>query len=180
MSSSNAKALKDEGLDLYKKGAYAEAVTKFEQAAQAYAAAEDASGRAEVLNNLGVIYRLQRKYELALEALNEAEAIFAQLEEFNQLGQVWGNLGDLHAANRDREEAARSYSSSAHFFAQDGDKEKQSQVLRALSLLRLRQGRWLEALIRMDESLQVRPRISLPARLFRGLLRFALSMLTGR
>ena len=58
----------------------------------------------------------------------------------------------------DKEEAARAYSTAISLFAEVGDKHKQSQVLRALSLLRLRQIRWLEAMIHMEESLRVRPR----------------------
>jgi tetratricopeptide (TPR) repeat protein len=180
MSSSDGEILKDEGLALYKRGAYDEAVARFERAAQAFAAAENSHGRAEMLNNLGVLYRMQGKPELAANALEEARSTFASLGALNHQGQVMGNLGDLYAATKKRDEAANSYASSAQYFAEDGDRENQSQVLRALSLLRLRQGRWLEAMLRMHESLQVRPHISLPARLFRSLLRFALGLLTGR
>lgn len=178
MSTSNAETLKQEGMKLFKRGEYDEALAKFEMAAKAYESEEDDLGQAEVLNNEGVVYRVQGQPGLAISALREAETIFARLGASNERGQVLGNLGDLYAANRDRDEAAKCYSESAAIFAEHGDAEKQSQVLRALSLLRLRQGKWLAALMHMEESLKVRPRISLPARLFRSMLRFALALLT--
>lgn len=179
MTISNPETLKDEGLRLFRRGDYEQALSKFETAAQVYAQNEDEAGRAEILNNIGVIHRLRHNRTEALTALEEAEAAFSRLGDRNRQGQALGNLGDLHAANRNREEAARCYSDAAALFAQSNDGAKQSQVLRALSLLRLRQGRWLEAMMRMEESLQVRPHIGLTQRLFRGLLRFALRMLTG-
>ena len=172
--------LKAEGLHLFQRGLYDQALTKFEAAVHAYAADGDETGRAEMLNNLGVIYRLRGDRQAALAALSEAETIFSRVGDPNRQAQTLGNLGDLYAAGRNKQEAARCYSDAAALFAQVGDPLKQSQVLRALSLMRLRQGQWLEAMVRMEESLRVRPRISLPQRLFRALLRFALGLLGFR
>jgi tetratricopeptide (TPR) repeat protein len=179
MTTSDAEALKEEGLGLFKGGDYDRALAKFELSADAFAAVEDELGQAEMLNNIGVIHRLRGRPQAAVTVLDNAEKIFARLDEKNQLGQVLANLGDVHAANRDKAAAARCYSEAAATFAKDDDVEKQSQVLRALSLMRLRQGRWLGAMMHMEESLRVRPRISLPQRLFRGLLRFVLSLLAS-
>lgn len=180
MSDSTAADLQEKGLALFRRGEHAKALETFKVAADAYAAAEDSSGEGEMLNNIGVIYRLQGNTSDALAVFKEAETIFHDLAAWDQKGQVLGNLGDLHAANRNRDEAARCYSDAAALFAGAGEPEKQSQVLRALSLLRLRQGSWLEAMMRMEESLSCRPRISLPQRMFRGILRFALNLFTGR
>jgi tetratricopeptide (TPR) repeat protein len=179
MNAVNADGLKEEGLALFKRGETDRALIKFEEAVEAYADVEDDVGQAESLNNIGVIYRLKRKPDAAIDALRRAEAIFARLGDLQRRGQVLGNLGDQHADKRQRDEAARCYSEAAALFSKAGDPDKQSQVLRALSLLRLRQGRWLDALTHMEESLRVRPQIGLGQRLFRGLLRFALGLLTG-
>lgn len=166
---------KAEGLRLFQAGAYDEAVAAFEAAKTAYADADDAAGQGEMLNNIGVIRRLQGKRELAQSALTEAITLFVQAGDRNRQAQALGNLGDVYAT-KDRVEAARCYSDAAQLFAEDGDREKQSQVLRALSLMRLRQGRFLDAMMRMEESLSMRSRLGPFPWLFRGMLRFALKL----
>lgn len=168
--------LKEEGLSLFQQGMHDKALAKFQEAAAAYKEQENETGRAEMLNNIGVIYRLRRQREDALSTLAEAEAIFAEIGDKNRQAQALGNLGDIHTANKHREEAARCYSDSAELFAQTGDRMRQSQILRALSLLRLRQGGWMAAMMHMEESLRIRPHSGLLQKLFRALLRFALSL----
>jgi hypothetical protein len=89
-------------------------------------------------------------------------------------------MGDLYAGMGDKELAARYYSDAAELFAQCDDAQKQSQVLKALSLLRLRQGQWMAAMMHMETSLSVKPRRGLFGSLFLGMLRFALSLFGGR
>jgi tetratricopeptide (TPR) repeat protein len=179
MTESTPQALKEKALRSFQQGASQQAMAEFQLALTAFEEVEDEFNQAEILNNLGVIYRLQGEPIAAIDALRRSEAIFARLDEQNQRGQALGNLGDVYAGDRQREEAARCYGSAAAIFAQDGDSERQGQVLRALSLLRLRQGKWLAAMMRMEESLRVRPRLGPGQLLFRSLLRFALSLLTG-
>lgn len=179
MSESGPKALQKEGLALFGSGRYEEALEKLDAAKERFAAEGDDNGQAETLNAIGVTHRQRRKPEEAVAALQEAGAIFMRLGEHNKRGQVVGNLADVFASMREQEKAARGYSDAAAIFGKEGDSGKQSQVLRALSLLRLRQGRLMVAMVHMEESLDVRPRISIPQRLFRGLLRFALRLVSG-
>jgi tetratricopeptide (TPR) repeat protein len=130
-----------------------------------------------MLNNMGVIQRLQDQHEAALTAFEEAAGIFAEAGDANRQAMVLGNMGDLYAAAKNRLEAARHYSDAAQLFAQTGDRERQSQVLRALSLLSARQMRWLEALAYMEQSLDARPRLGLGQRIFRGLIRFMMALM---
>jgi tetratricopeptide (TPR) repeat protein len=171
-----ADALKEEGLALFAKGSRSQALVKCGEAVQAYTAENNRAGQAEALNNVGVIQRMQGNQEAALSALQQAEAIFGEMGEHNRQAQALGNLGDLYAAKRQRDEAARCYSEAAALFAQSNDPARQSQVLRALSLLGMRNGRWFEAMARMEESIRVNPHPSLGQRLFRWLLRFVLGM----
>lgn len=172
--------LKAQGQDLFRRGAYDEALAVFEQAAAGFAEQGDAIGQGEMLNNMGVIYRVRREWETAVTTLTQAQTLFQQAGDVNRQAQTLGNLGDLHAARKKPDDAARCYSEAAALFAQNNDRDKQSQVLRALSLLRLRQGRWLEAMMRMEESLTVAPRLGPGRWLFRWLLRFALGLFGGR
>ncbi len=176
----SADELKEEGLRLFQAGDYEGALDKFETAVSAYATAENLTGQAEMWNNIGVIQRMRGKHEPAQQALTQAAAAFAQIGDKNRQAQALGNLGDLHAFTKNQTEAARCYSDAAALFAQDGDTDKQGQVLRALSLMRLRQGRFVQAMMHMEESLTANPRPGFFGRIFRGMLRFVLKLMGAR
>ncbi|MDT8306786.1 MAG: tetratricopeptide repeat protein [Anaerolineae bacterium] len=166
--------LKEAGLALFRQGQRQEALVRFEEAAASYAAAGNAVGAGEAHNNIGVVRRIEGDWEQAEAAFQRAAALFQEAGDPVREGQVLGNLGDLYAFRGEGEEAGRYYSDAAEMMAQAGDGEKQGQLLRALSLLRLRQRRILEAILLMRQSLDVRPRLSLPQRLFRGLINLML------
>ncbi len=176
----SADELKEEGLRLFQAGDYEGALAKFETAVSAYASTENLTGQAEMWNNIGVIQRMRGKKDPAKNALNQAAAAFAQIGDKNRQAQALGNLGDLHAFSKKQDEAARCYSDAAALFAEDGDQDKQSQVLRALSLMRLRQGRFMQAMMHMEESLTANPHPGIFGRLFRGMLRFVLKLMGAR
>lgn len=168
--------LKDEALATFQRGDYRAAVNQF-QAALAKCAPEDLFGRAEILNNLGVLHRLLGEGATAVALLTESASLFAQANDLNRQAQALGNLGDAYVVVKKKDEAARNYSQAAALFAQDKDGLKQSQVLRAMSLLRLRQGRFFEAMSHMEKSLTALPQLGLGQRLFRWLIRFALGLM---
>lgn len=172
--------LKEEGLRLFRQGQHEEALAKFEAAASSYAETGDEESRGEVLNNIGVIQRMRRNWSAAEEAFHEAITVFDGAGDDGRRAQALGNLGDLYAFQGQREEAARHYSDGAELLANSGDYEKQAQLLRALSLLRLRQRRILESLVLMEQSLDVRPRLNPFQGLFHALLRFMLRLLGGQ
>lgn len=173
------QALKEEGMHLFKQGKRQKALALFEQAAAAFAAEEDIGNQAEMLNNIGVIQMVHDELDTAVTAFTQAVTLFEQIGDKNRQAQSLGNLGDLYARQKDYTEAARHYSNAAAQFAQINEKTNQAQVLRALSLMELRRGQWLAAIMRMEESLAVRPRLSLPQRLFKWLLRFTTKLLGG-
>ena len=166
--------LKEEGLGLFRQGRREEAIAKFEEAAASYLATGDNAGRGEMLNNIAVIYRMENKPEAALAMFAEAEKLFSESGDIARQGMVQGNLGDLYAFQGQPEEAARHYSDGAELLARAGEREKQAQLLRALSLLRLRGRRFVEAMGLMEQSLQVRPQLNPFQRLFLLLLGFVL------
>jgi tetratricopeptide (TPR) repeat protein len=165
------------GLQYFQQKQFKAALEQFAIAEKAFAAAGDGHGRAEMLNNIGVIYRMQRKYVDALGVLETAVALFAAAGDPTRQAMTLGNIGDLLAAQRKREDAARAYSDAAALFAAAKAPVGQSQVLRALSLLRLRQGQFLAAMVHMEQSLRVRPRRGPLQWLFLQMLRLALGVL---
>jgi len=172
--------LKEEGLALFRRGMHDEALSKFEAAKRSYAEAGDTVGRGEVLNNIGVVQRVRQNWDAAAAALDEAIDLFAESGDENRQGQALGNLGDFYAFRGNPDEAARHYSDGAELLARSGDYERQAQLLRALSLLRLRQRRVVEALMLMEQSLDVRPRLNPLQRLLRLLIRFSSGLIGGR
>lgn len=175
-----SNTLKEEGLNLFRRGMHDEALAKFEAASASYAEAGDALGQGEMLNNIGVVQRVRRDWPAAEAAFHEAIGKFEKAGDENRRAQVLGNLGDLHAFKGEREEAAIFYSDAAELMAATGDHQKQAQLLRALSLLRLRQGRVVDALFLMEESLSTQPNLNPFQRLFRSLLRLVLKLAGGQ
>ncbi len=176
MDALSGEQLKVHGLQLFQEGELEEALQTFETAVAVYIEEGDEYGRAEALNNIGVIQRIKGKLREAISALKEAGEIFSELEDGNKQAQTLGNLADLYALNRQQDEAAKCYSEASALFAQIKQQNKQAQILRAYSLMRLRQGQWLEAMMRMEESLSVRRRLGPFRWLYRGMLRFALGL----
>lgn len=179
MGETTADNLKQEGLRLFQRGDYDTALETFHKAAAAYATNGDATGQAEMYNNIGVIQRSRGRYDEAMQAFQQALTHCAVAQDINRQAQILGNQGDLYSAQGERDKAAHSYSDAAALFAQTDDSARQSQVLRALSLLRLRQGHWLEAMMRMEESLSVKPRRGMFDGLFLGMIHFALKLFGG-
>ena len=165
---------------LFQQGDRSQALTMFEQAAATFAAQKDVGNQAEMLNNMGVIQRVQGKLETAVTTLTHAADLFNQIGDTTRQAQTLGNLGDLYAQQKAHTEAARCYSNAAAQFAQNNEKEKQAQVLRALSLMELRRGQWLAAILRMEESLSARRRLSIPQQIFKWMLRFATRLFGGK
>ena len=172
--------LKEQGLELFRKGDRDGALTKFDQAAEAYLTDGNHAGAAEMRNNIGVIYRLNRNWPAALEALKEADAGFQEVGDNKRRAQVLGNTGDLSASMRDYESAASYYSESSELFAAEGEGDLQGQTLRAFSLMRMRQRRWIEAIDLMAVSIEVRTHPSVGQRLLYYLLQFGRRLLGTR
>lgn len=175
---SDPQSLHQTGLRLFRQGRLPEAAAHLQAAADA-ADTEGGLYRYEILNDLGVVYRVQRNWAAAAAALEAAAAGFALAGDVGRQGMALANLGDVYAGERQRQQAAACYSQAAALLAQAGDRARQSQVLRALSLHHLRQGHWWTAVTLMEQSLAQRPRLGLGGWLLRSLLRLALGLLSG-
>lgn len=172
--------LKEEGLALFRRGMHDEALSKFEAAAHAFGESGDDVGRAEALNNIGVVQRVRRNWDAAEEALKEAIELLGKAGDDNRLGQALGNMGDFYAFRGQTDEAARYYSDGAELMARSGDGKRQAQLLRTLSLLRLRQRRLVEAIGLMEQSLEAQAQLNVLQRLFLTMIRFTGRLMGGQ
>jgi tetratricopeptide (TPR) repeat protein len=171
--------LKEEGMARFNRGHHDEALVIFQQAAKEYREAEDLLGQGEMLNNIGVIYRLDRNLGAAEEALNQANKIFSELGDEVRQAQVLGNLGDLSSRRKDYLRAEQYYSESSALFAGAGEYTMQADVLRMLSLMQIRKRNLWAAVDAMQRSLKVRPKMSIPQRMLSLLLSLATKILSG-
>jgi tetratricopeptide (TPR) repeat protein len=155
-------------------GDYRQALACFQSAAAAFGQAGDLPNQAEMLNNAGVAHLRLGHWADSQARLEQAAAHFVSLGDTVRHGQAVANLADLFAARRQRQQAVAYYGEAATLLLEAGDRVRASQVWRALSLLHLRQGHWLAAMAAMERSLSAAPRLSLPRRFFRLLLRLSL------
>jgi tetratricopeptide (TPR) repeat protein len=172
------QVLREEGLRHYRQGALDEAIACFVEAHPLYIEKGDQHGAAEVLNNLGVIYHQQGRWSEAAEALEEALQAFIAMENADGQAQTLGNLGSLYRASGQLEKAAQHFKDAFTLFHRLGDSEAESVTWRALSTVRLRQRRWLEAISAYDSSLTCLKQLSLEQRLLHLLLGLPLRLLS--
>lgn len=173
------QVLREEGLRHYRQGAFDEAIACFSEAHSLCIERGDQHGAAEVLNNLGVIYYQQGRWSEAAEALGEARQAFIAMEDADGQAQTLGNLGSLYRASGQLEKAAQHFKDALALFHQLGDRQAESVTWRALSTIRLRQRRWLEAILAYDSGLSCLKQLSLGQRLLHFLLEWLLSLLSG-
>ncbi|MFB0533922.1 MAG: tetratricopeptide repeat protein [Anaerolineae bacterium] len=173
------QALREEGLRHYQQGTLDEAIACFSEAHSLYLEKGDKHSAAEVLNNLGVIYYQQKRWSEAAETLEKAHQAFIAMEDKNGQAQTLGNLGSLYRASGQLEKAAQHFKDAISIFHRLGDSRAESVTWRALSTVRLRQRRWLEAILAYDYGLACLKRLSLGQRLLHFLLGWLLRLLSG-
>ncbi len=88
----SAQELKEEGLRLFQEGLYEEAVTQFEKAQEMFAAEGNDVEVAEMVNNRGVIYRIQGQWDEAIAALEEAKLTVVHPGDRSREAQTLGKL----------------------------------------------------------------------------------------
>jgi len=165
------RALHDEGVRHYQAGRYDEAAARFVTARDLFAAVGDTLAAAEIQNDLGVVYRAQHRWDEAVEAFTTAQQDFERLEDRARQGQALGNLGSLYFARGQLDQAASFLTRAATLLQKAGERRLEGDTRRLLSNVRLRQRRWLEALVIYEAALTCLPRLSLGQRLLLRLVR---------
>lgn len=175
-----AQALKQEGLRLFQEGLYDEALTKFKQAQEKCTAEGNEIEAAEMVNNLGVIYRMQGKWDEAVAALEEARAAFVRLGDRSREAQTLGNLGGLYASKRERDKAKECLRQAADIFAELGDEQRRGETLLALGVQEWKTGNRGTGLATYEAGLQTLKKPTATQKALRGLLSMRNRLLGGR
>jgi tetratricopeptide (TPR) repeat protein len=168
----DAEQLAREGRELYRQGDYEAARTRLYDAYEAFKEADDLNGVAETANDVGVLYTVEQQYAEAESWLLQAQSRFVDLQDYEGEAQTLGNLGSMCQARGDLQQAAAYLQQAADRFHLVGDDEKRSATLRVLSMVRLRQMRFLQALAAYEAALACHPRQNAFRRVLRRIVGF--------
>jgi len=166
-------SLVERGLRHFRDGMYPEALEAYSEARKAFLAGGDLLNAAEMLNNIGVIHRIERRKAAAVAALQEAHDSFKELGDLSRAAQALGNIGSVYAGVRERETAIHHYGRAAEIFAELGDGNRQGEVLMALGSVQMKQRQWHQAVAAYHAGLCALERRSLFQRLLLWLLSIA-------
>jgi tetratricopeptide (TPR) repeat protein len=165
-----AQELTDQGRLSYRQGELSEALAYLHRAHEQYRASNDTVGVAEAANDIGVLNTVMRRYDDAEQWLNDSHELFVSLQDLVGEAQTLGNLGSLAQARRDLKQAAAYLQQAADRFHLVGDDERRSATLKSLSVVRLRQLRFLQALAAYETALICLPRPTIWHRVLRYIL----------
>jgi len=154
MGDEDPSALGKEGLEHYRMGEYVKALACFQQAQQLFASQGDALAVGEMWNNIGVVHYRQQRWAEAEAAFYEAQRIAANARNKGGEGKALGNLGSLYARQGKNDLAEASLTQAIAIFREIGDQGKLEDTLKALSDLKMKHGRWLEALYHYESKLE--------------------------
>lgn len=178
-SSDDVQALIDEGRFSYRQAEYREALSYLQQAYEECQAGGDEGRMAEVANDMGVVYTVLGQWKEAEQWLDQANTLFVRVQDYDGQAQALGNLGSMFRARGDLRQAAANLQLAADRFHLVGDDERRSMTLKALSAIRLRQLRFLLALVAYNAALACQPNLTLFDKLLRGLFSLPIRMLQG-
>lgn len=172
----SALELYEKGKQLYAAGSLSEAVAAFETSRTEFLKAEDEAHAATVQNDLGVVYYLIGRRAEASQVLTEALATFEKTGDLSGQAKAAGNLAQVLNRAHATEQAEKYYMRAAELFHQTGQRDLESDTHRALSLMHLKRGRFMDALAAYDRALAARG----GSRLLRAFLQIPLRLVGAR
>ena len=166
-----------QGREYYKKGELQAALACFQNAYDTGSAAGRSALVAEIANDMGVVYIVLRQWKQAEKWLSEAQRLFINLQDYDGEAQTLGNVGSMHRAQGNLSEAAAHFQLAADRFQLVGDDDRRSVTLRSLGMVRLRQLRFMQALVAFEASLACKPNARPIHRLLRRLVSLPLRLM---
>ena len=163
--------LAEEGKREYEKGNYSAAADLFSQAAQAYAAMQDALNAAEMKNNQSVALLQAGKAKEALSATDGTEKIFENAGDLRRQGIAVGNRAAALEGLKKWNEALAEYERAASLFEQAGAGDMHSIVRKAAANLNLKRGRFTDSQMDVYDSLRLVEKPTLIQRIMKFLIR---------
>ncbi|MBN1936638.1 MAG: tetratricopeptide repeat protein [Anaerolineae bacterium] len=179
IQSSEIQSRIDEGRLYYRQREHERALSALEAAYEQCKNQGDLRHMAEIANDLGVIHTVSNQWTEAERRLNEAHNLFTNLQDYSGEAQALGNLGSMFRARGDLQQAAANLQLAADKFHLMGDDERRAMTLKVLSMVQLRQLRFLQALAAYDAALACNPKPSAWTRFLRRILALPLKIISG-
>jgi tetratricopeptide (TPR) repeat protein len=176
---SEAQARVEEGRLFYRQGKFGEALSSLYVAYERYSEDGDQSRTAEVANDMGVVCTVLQHWDEAGKWLNEAHDWFTKISDYSGEAQALGNLGSMFRARGDLKQAAANFQLAADRFHLVGDDQRRAATLRALTIVRLSQFRFFQALAAYDAALACESDPTFFQRLLRRIISAPLRMIRG-
>jgi tetratricopeptide (TPR) repeat protein len=156
-STGEGATLLDQGRLYYGQGEYNEALSCLHLSYDQFKADGELAQVAEVANDIGVVYTVMERWGEAEKWLDEAQRLFVRVGDYDGEAQTLGNMGSMYRAKGDLRQASAYLQLSANRFHLVGDDDRRAATLRALSAVRLRQLRPLQALAAYQAALACEP-----------------------
>jgi tetratricopeptide (TPR) repeat protein len=169
----------EQGRLCYRQGEYQDALSHLAAVHAHYLEENNENLTAQVANDIGVVYTVMQRWQEAEKSLDEAYNLFTKLQDYSGEAQALGNLGSLFRAKGDLKAAAANLQLSADRFHLVGDTERRAMTLKVLSMVRLSQFRFLQALAAYDAALACTPNPSGWQKFLRKLFAIPLRMLSN-
>lgn len=150
---SQLEKLAKEGKRAYEKGDYNGAARAFEAAVEGYKTMGSELQAAEMANNCSVAYLQAGDAASALRIVEGSPETFSNAGDIRRQAMALGNQAAALDALRRKEEALNAYQQSAKLLEQIGEDELRAHLMQSLSVLQLRSGRQIEALVSMQDGL---------------------------
>ncbi len=169
----------DEGRLYYRQGEYEQALSTLKAVYEHCKEQGDLRHMAEIINDMGVIHTVLNQWPEAEKSLNEAHNMFTNLQDYSGEAQALGNLGSMFRARGDLQQSAANLQLAADKFRLMGDDEHRALTLKVLSMVRLKQLRFLQSIAAYDAALACNPRPSAWIRFLRWLFSLPLKIISG-
>lgn len=170
-ASQAALSFKRQGEASYQAKEYRAAAEAFSASAGAFEAVGQPQMAAEMANNASVAYLQAGQLDLAYRAVTDTPQLFAGSGDLERASLAFGNRANVLEAMGELDKAEDDYRRALEGFEQLADQTRIRETRQALSALRLRQGRPMEALTEMQIGLEGQARRGLRDRIIRWILR---------
>jgi tetratricopeptide (TPR) repeat protein len=150
---------------------YKKALEGFNTAHLHYLDNGDDLNAAEMANNISVVLLQLGKKDQALSIVEGTDIVFEAHGENIKQAMALGNFGAALETMKRFDEAERAYQKSADLLKMEGDSELRSHVLKSLATLQIRQGKQIESIFSMQQSLTEKSNPSIKDRFMRFLLK---------
>jgi tetratricopeptide (TPR) repeat protein len=161
----------------YEAGNFLQAASGFKEASLIAHENGEILAAAELENNCCVALLKAGKFQDAHQMVAGTDKVFANAGDTHRQGMALGNLAAALEGLKKWDAAAAAYEQSAAMFSQSLDREHRSYVLKCLSKLQARNGRYFEALATMQAALQSQNKISIPEQFLKKLLQTIFRMI---